>query len=256
MSELGGSSTERGGSGGSPPRASTEPLARSPIAPAPPVTVAAGWEVSGRRASADPAAGLTITDCTPLTKVQLRAPAGGRAAAAVGVPFGRAARNPAGMLVVGSGPGEWLVLAPPGQGRELTAGLARLAARAPDELATAVDLSHGRALIRLTGPRSADVLAKVCGIDFSDDITPDGAAFRSSVAALATDVIRDDRGSQSGGGHDDPSGGGRHPAGNPGRVRSYLLHCERSSGQYLFDVLLRSGAEFGIEVDGLQPPGI
>jgi len=248
-----------------PPRASTAPLARSPIAPAPPVTVAAGWEVSGRRASATlTAAGLTITDCTPLTKVQLRAPASGRVAAAVGVPFGRAARNPAGMLVVGSGPGEWLVLAPPGQGRELTAGLARLAARAPDELATVVDLSHGRALIRLTGPRSADVLAKVCGIDFSDDITPDGAAFRSSVAALATDVIRDDRGSQpggdhgggSGGDHGDPSGGARRPAGNPGRVRSYLLHCERSSGQYLFDVLLRSGAEFGIEVDGLQPPGI
>ena len=267
------------------PRASTEPLARSPIAPAPPVTVAAGWEVSGRRASATlTAAGLTITDCTPLTKVQLRAPAGGRVAAAVGVPFGRAARNPAGMLVVGSGPGEWLVLAPPGQGRELTAGLARLAARAPDELATAVDLSHGRALIRLTGPRSADVLAKVCGIDFSDDITPDGAAFRSSVAALATDVIRDDHGGEAGGDHGgeaggdhggeaggdhggesggeaggesgDPSGGGRRPAGNPGRVRSYLLHCERSSGQYLFDVLLRSGAEFGIEVDGLQPPGI
>src|SRR6266496_2998848 len=37
-------------------------------------------------------------------------------------------------------------------------------------------------------------------------------------------------------------------------VRSYLLHCERSSGQYLFDMLLRSGAEFGIEIDGLQHP--
>src|SRR6266496_2998845 len=61
----------------------------------------------------------------------------------------------------------------------------------------------------------------------------DGAAFRSSVASLATDVIRDDL-----------------------ATRSYLLHCERSSGQYLFDMLLRSGAEFGIEIDGLQPPGI
>jgi heterotetrameric sarcosine oxidase gamma subunit len=237
----------------------SEPLARSPIAPAPPVTVAAGWEVSGRRASADPA-GLTITDCTPLTKVQVRAPASGGAAAALGVPFGRAARNPAGALVVGSGPGEWLVLAPPGPGRELTAQLARLAARAPDEPTTAVDLTHGRALIRLTGPRSAAVLAKVCGIDLSDDITPDGAAFRSSVAALATDVIRDDRGGdrggQSGGDRGGQSGGDRRRASNPGPVRSYLLHCERSSGQYLFDVLLRSGAEFGIAVDGLRPPGI
>jgi heterotetrameric sarcosine oxidase gamma subunit len=209
------------------------------------VTVVAGWEVSGRRASADPAIGLTITDCTPLTKVQLRAPAAGQTAAALGVPFGRAARNPAGMLVVGSGPGEWLVIAPPGQGRQLTAGLARLAASAPDEPVTAVDLTHGRALIRLTGSRSADVLAKVCGIDLSDDITPDGASFRSSVAALATDVIRDDR--------RDPAG---DAPGEAGRARSYLLHCERSSGQYLFDALLRSGEEFGIEVAGLQPTGI
>jgi len=235
------------------------------------VTVVAGWEVSGRRASADPVVGLTITDCTPLTKVQLRAPAAGGAAAALGVPFGRAARNPAGMLVAGSGPGEWLVIASPGQGRQLTAWLARLAARAQDEPVTAVDLTHGRALIRLTGSRSADVLAKVCGIDLSDDITPDGAAFRSSVAALATDVIRDDLGGQPGaaaqpaqpgaavqpvrpGAVAKPGQLGR--PGQPGRGRSYLLHCERSSGQYLFDVLLRSGAEFGIEIDGFEPPGI
>jgi len=253
------------------------------------VTVVAGWEVSGRRASADPVVGLTITDCTPLTKVQLRAPAAGGAAAALGVPFGRAARNPAGMLVAGSGPGEWLVIASPGQGRQLTAWLARLAARAQDEPVTAVDLTHGRALIRLTGSRSADVLAKVCGIDLSDDITPDGAAFRSSVAALATDVIRDDLGGQSGaaaqpaqpGAAAQPAqpgaavqparrGAAVQPArpgavaqpgqlgrpGQAGRGRSYLLHCERSSGQYLFDVLLRSGAEFGIEIDGFEPPGI
>src|SRR5262245_52847617 len=92
-----------------------EPRARSPVAPAPPVVVLAGWEVSGRRASADAAGetGLTITDCTPLTKVQLRAPVGGQAAAAIGLRFGRAVRDAAGMLVVGSGPGEWLLLAAP-----------------------------------------------------------------------------------------------------------------------------------------------
>ena len=30
---------------------------------------------------------------------------------------------------------------------------------------------------------------------------------------------------------------------------SYLLHCEWSSGQYLFDVLFDAGDELGIEVD-------
>jgi len=208
----------------------SEPVARSPIAPPPPVVVIDGWEVSGRRA----AAALTLTDSTPLAKVGVRAPIGGRAAAELGVPFGRAARDPGGTLVAGSGPGEWLLLAPPGQAPALIARMEDLAARLPDELITATDLTHGRALMRLTGARGDDVLAKVCGIDTGDGVTPEGAAFRSPVAAVATDVIRDDTGG----------------------VRSYLLHCERSSGGYLFGELLAAGSEFGIEIDGFTPPGI
>jgi heterotetrameric sarcosine oxidase gamma subunit len=216
------------------PRTSGQPVARSPIAPAPPVVVKAGWEVSGRRAGAAGADTLTLTDCTPLTKVQLRAPVGGEVAGLLGVPFGRAARDPDGTLVVGSGPGEWLLLAPPGRAAALEPWLEKAAAQAPGEPVTWVDLTHGRALIRLCGSSAASVLAKVCGIDLSDGITPDGAAFRTSVAALATDVIRDDLGG----------------------TRCYLLHCERSSGQYLFGALLSAGAEFGIETDGFNPPGI
>ena len=211
-----------------------EPVARSPVMPAPPVVVRSGWEVSGRRARATGAAALTLTDCTPLTKVQLRAPAGGEVAASLSVPFGRAARDPDGTLVVGSGPGEWLLLAAPGQADALEPMLGEAAARAPGEPVTWVDLTHGRALIRLHGSPAARVLAKVCGIDWSDGITADGAAFRASVAALATDVIRDD----------------------VGGAPSYLLHCERSSGRYLFDALLAAGAEFAIEIDGFDPPGI
>ena len=212
----------------------SEPVARSPIAPASPVVVKAGWEVSGRRASDAGGGALTLTDCTPLTKVQLRAPVDGEVAASLGVPFGRAARDPDGTLVVGSGPGEWLLLAAPGQAGALEPTLQKAAAQAPGESVTWVDLTHGRALIRLYGQSAASVLAKVCGIDLSDGITPDGAAFRTSVAALATDVIRDDV-------------DGTH---------SYLLHCERSSGQYLFDAMLTAGAEFAIEIDGFETPGI
>ena len=208
----------------------SEPVARSPIEPLPPVVVIDGWEVSGRRAGA----GLTLTDCTPLAKVGVRAPIGGGAAAELAVPFGRAARDPGGTLVIGAGPGEWLLLAAPGQGLALTGRAEELAARFPGELVTATDLTHGRALMRLAGARGDDVLAKVCGIDTGDGITPDGAAFRTSVAAVATDVIRDDTGG----------------------VRSYLLHCERSSGAYLFGELLAAGSEFGIEIDGFTTPGI
>src|SRR5215831_14211915 len=147
----GGCVSNAGGTGGSSPRASTA-VARSPIAPAPPVVVTAGWEVSGRRAGAAGTGALTLTDCTPLTKVQLRAPVDGGVAASLGVPFGRAARDPDGTLVVGSGPGEWLLLAAPGQASSLEPMLEKAAAQAPGESVTWVDLTHGRALIRLHGP--------------------------------------------------------------------------------------------------------
>jgi heterotetrameric sarcosine oxidase gamma subunit len=192
--------------------------------------VVAGWEVSAVRAKGD----LTLTDCTPLAKVLLRAPATGPVAGNLGVPFGAAARDGAGALVVGSGPGEWLLLAPPGQAAPVAATLESLAGRAPGELASVVDLTHGRALMRLTGPAAARVLSGVCGIDLSDRFTPGGTAFRSAVAAVATDVVRDD------------------VAG----VRSYLLHCERSSGRYLFDAVMSVGHDFGIEIDGFRAPGI
>jgi heterotetrameric sarcosine oxidase gamma subunit len=194
------------------------------------VIVVAGWEVSGCRAEGD----LTLTDCTPLAKVLLRAPVAGSMAAELAVPFGRAARDRAGILVVGSGPGEWLLLGQPGHAAGITVRLEDVAAQLPGETASVIDLTHGRALMRLTGPSAADVLAAVCGIDLSDAVTPDGAAFRSSVAALATDVIRDDL------------------AG----TRSYLLHCERSSGRYLFDSLQSAGRDYGIETGGFTTPGI
>ena len=209
-------------------------IARSPVRPVQPVVVA-GWEATGRRA----AAGLTLTDLAPLAKAGVRASLDGAMARALGIPFGRAARDSAGALVVGSGPGEWLVLGPIGTGRALLGRLGEMTANADgQELVTILDLTHGRALLRLTGTQAAAVLAKLCGIDLADASTPAGAAFRSSVAKLVTDVIRDDQES---------------PA---GPVPSYLLHCERSYGQYLFDVLLEAGAEFGIDIDGFRAPGI
>ncbi|HUZ38483.1 MAG TPA: hypothetical protein VMV17_19330 [Streptosporangiaceae bacterium] len=205
-------------------------IARSPIPPAAPVRVEAGWEVSGCHSDA----ALTITDCTPLAKVHVRAPWNGVMAKTLGVPFGRAARDSGGLLI-GAGPGEWLMLARPGAAPDLVSRLEGTAASsAPEEFVSVIDLTHGRALVRVTGGQAADLLASLCGVDLDDDMTPDGTAFRSSVAGVATDVIRDDRGGP----------------------RSYLLHCERSSGQYLFGALTGAGEPFGIGVDGFLAPGI
>lgn len=212
-----------------------EVVAHSPVSPASPVVVD-GWQVSGLRSSAS----LTLTDLTPLAKIAVRAQPGGAMARLLGVPFGRAARDGEGALVIGSGPGEWLALGPVGQAGALRGRLEAAAGPGAGhgELVTVLDLTHARALLRLTGARAAATLAKVCGIDLADARVPDGAAFRSSVARLVTDVVRDD-----------VPGGELH-------ARSYLLHCERSCGQYLFDALLDAGAEYGIAIDGFRAPGI
>ena len=211
------------------------PVARSAIAPSPPEVVVDGWAVSGRRSTA----ALTLTDSTPLAKVAVKAAYDGPMAASLAVPFGRAARKDWGLgpgfevLVIGSGPGEWLVLAPPAHEAVVLVRLHELAGRAA-ELVTVIDVTHGRALVRLMGDRSPDLLAKECGVDLGDSVCPDGAAFRSAVSRVATDVVRDD----------------------VAATRSYLLHCERSSGQYLFDSLLDAGGEFEVEVDGFMPPDV
>lgn len=181
---------------------------------------------------------LRIADAGALAKVLIRAPHDGAVAAALGTRFGRAVRDSRGALVVGSGPGEWLVLGSADARDDLMARLERLAEQ-PGEFASVVDLTHGRALLRLHGARAAAVLAKVCAIDLSDDVTPHGAALRTSVAKVVTDLVRDDR-------IDARSAGATHGDSVPG----YLLHCERSSGRYLLDALLDAGAEFGVELDG------
>jgi len=196
-------------------------VARSPVRPEAPVSVHEGWEVSGTKSSSS----LRLSDLTPLSKVLIRTSGTSPMGASLGCGFGRAVRNATGHLVMGTGPDEWLVIAPAGRAESVFAGLE---GSDQPELATVLDLTHGGVLFRLTGPDAGRVLEKVCAIDFSDAVTPDGAVFRSSVARVTTDVVRDDIGG----------------------VRSYLLHSDRSSGQYHFDALLDAGAEFNIAVDG------
>lgn len=188
-----------------------------------------GWEVGGGVSTAR----LTLRDESPLAKVAVRAPFTGAVRSALGVGFGRTTRTDVAgvgqVLVVGAGPGEWVVLGPVGTGTRLLGDLhERLAASG--EFASAVDITHGRALIRLRGPDARRTLAKVCGIDLDDRTTPDGSALRTSVARIVTDLVRDDVDGEL----------------------SYLLHCERSSGQFLADMLLDAGAEFGIGTTGFE----
>ena len=195
----------------------------------------AGWEVSGCRSDA----ALTITDCTPLAKVHLRAPWNGAMAKALGVPFGRAARDGADGLGwrSASGPGEWLVLAPPGTaaGGGQPPGQRWRPSRRREEFVSVTDLTHGRALVRVTGRTRPDLLARLCADRPArrHGARRRGAARRRWRAWPPT------------------SSATTRPRGP-----SYLLHCERSSGQYLFDALVSAGESLGIGVDGFRLPGI
>lgn len=195
------------------------PVARSPVRLAPPGTRRGKWEVSGRRSSAP----LRLVDLSALAKVQVRS--GSQADGLMGVPFGRAERDGSGYLVIGEGPGEWLVLGPSGREPALRA---RLDAVGGAGFTTVIDLTHGYALGRLTGEQARAALSKLCPVDLSARNTPNGAVFRTLFAGLVACVARDDVNGDL----------------------SYLCYCERSSGQYMFDVIMDAGGEFGIDEDG------
>ena len=220
------------------------PVARSQIILGDRSEVRDGWDVSlppprtstaARTAAAAGPNGLTLADASRLQKVTVRAAQHGTLAGRLPA-YGRSDRDGHGTLRVGSGPGEWLLLSatrsPAELGTDLhvtdvdtaDVGAADLDQQGARELVSLVDVTHGRAMLRLTGEAAAATLAKLTPVDLTDRRAPHGAALRCAVAGLVTDVVRDDR--------------SRRP--------SYLLHCERSSGQYLFDVLADAGQEFGL----------
>jgi heterotetrameric sarcosine oxidase gamma subunit len=168
---------------------------------------------------------LTLTDITPLSKALVRASPTAGAAALLACPFGESRRQGDGALVLGTGPDEWLVLAPAGT-RPAIAERVAAEGGEPGELVSVVDVTHGGFLLRLSGRQAARVLEKVCALDFSDRATPNGKVQRSSVARLVCDIARDDLGT----------------------TLSYLLHGDRSAGRYFFDALLDAGTEFSIGV--------
>ena len=110
-----------------------------------------------------------------MAKVEIRSAFNGSTAQKLQASFGRTHRSEQGTLVIGSGPGQWHVLGEPGTEQSMVDELQQMADSA-DELTTVVDLTHGRALFRITGPESAELLNKLCSLELSDDIVPDGSA--------------------------------------------------------------------------------
>lgn len=203
----------------------TKIIARSPIAITLPITTVGDWEVSGCTTDAP----LRIVDVTAAAKYRVVASPRSAAAALLSCRF-QTSRREGSTMIVGIGADEWLVVVPAGEVSSVVVGLSVLP---EDDLSVLLDVTHAGVFMRITGDRSVDVLTRMCAMDFSDAKFPNGATFRSSLARVVCDVIRDDILEE----------------------HSYLIHGDRSSGQYLFNSFLNVGAQFSIAVAGYPANG-
>ncbi len=113
------------------------------------------------------AAGVTITEVAPATRISLRTGDPGAAGAALGLDLparvgDRAAAGERSALCLG--PDEWLIAAPEADADALTAALAELATHLP---ISAVEVSDREITWRLEGPAVLDLLAAGCPRDLA-----------------------------------------------------------------------------------------
>ena len=166
---------------------------------------------------------LTLADLSELTKQIVRADSGTVAADQLAVAFG-SSRVDGDVVVLGQRPGEFMVVGPSTATTLLVEGLDR------SGHVSVIDHTHSRAMFRLTGLEAPATLEKLCSVDWSDRMMPNGAVVSASLAKVGCDIARHDRGTD----------------------RSYLIACDRSFGQYLFDAIIDAGNEFDISVVALE----
>jgi len=158
---------------------------------------------------------LTIqsTQAEAVVQAALPAPAQAGAGAAVG----------AGTRIYRLRQDLFFISTPPGEEEAVQEKLSAAGAAA-DHFATVVDITHGRAEIRLVGPASQALLSKVCGLDFASAAFPDGTARQSSLARTSQLIIRRDAGSLPG----------------------FSIIGKRSLGLYVWDIISQAGREWGL----------
>ncbi|MBC8484152.1 MAG: hypothetical protein H8D48_04425 [Actinobacteria bacterium] len=167
-----------------------------------------------------PDGSVTVADAASTTKVQVRAGADTTAAAALGVSYGSSQHRPDGALVCGTRPDEWTIYGDAGQAAAISATI-------PTEgFVTVIDITHGRAMLRISGSNATSALSKICNLDLGNELTPNGAVFSASVGGVGCDLVRDDQNGQT----------------------SFLIGCERSFGRFLFIAVADACTEFGVQI--------
>lgn len=120
---------------------------------------------------------------------------------------------------VGTGPGQWLAVSKSLANEALAADLAAKL----KGLASVVDQNGGRAVLRLSGPRARDVLAKGLAVDLDPRVFPEDGAVTSTISHMGVQLWQE----------------------APG---SYDIVLFRSVAESFWRWLTASAAEFGYEV--------
>jgi methylglutamate dehydrogenase subunit D len=193
-----------------------------------PISALAGVVTSGRFGKVNGEPGVVIQERVGLGLVTVAARKGQAAAlkaavaSAYGVELRDSSRVAQGSSVsfVGYGPGQWLAVSEQ-LGAEV---LARELAQRLQGLASISDQSGGRTVLRLSGPRARDVLAKGLPIDLDPRAFPLGSAATSTISLMGVQLWQTDD------------------------TRSYDIAIFRSVSQSFWRWLSASAAEYGYEV--------
>jgi sarcosine oxidase subunit gamma len=187
-----------------------------------------GLGAPGRFGKPDGHAGVTIAERTGLGLATVAARKGQddglkasvRETYGVALPLTATVANGNDMSFIGTGPGQWLAVSG-SLGHET---LAEELASTLQGLASISDQSSGRAVVRISGPRARDVLAKGLAIDLDPRVFGAGSAATSTISHMGVLVWRE------------------------GEAETYDVALFRSVTESFWRWLTASAAEFGYEV--------
>lgn len=107
------------------------------------------------------------------------------------------------------------------------------AAGREDLQAVVIDFTHGLADLRVVGPRSAELLRRLCGLDFHPNQFPELSAKQSSVAKTRQLILRHDLHSQ-----------------DKSTLPAFSLIGARSLAPYLWQTILEAGHDLDLKPIG------
>ena len=110
-----------------------------------------------------------------------------RDAYGVALPEGSIAASGKDVMFIGTGPGQWFAVSETLSSEDLAGDLAAKL----KGLASVADQSSGRGVLRLSGPRARDVLAKGLAIDLDPRAFPVGSAATSTLSHMGVLIWRE-----------------------------------------------------------------